>query len=59
MAAAKEASSFAKVYSAVNKKEWFYDAANSQRILNPSSNDINFPPLYSSRPFSAIRIPPK
>jgi putative endopeptidase len=57
MAAAEEASSFAKVYSAVNKKEWFMTPQTVNAYYNPSSNDINFPAAILQPPFFSDSYP--
>jgi putative endopeptidase len=57
MAMAEEASSFAKVNSDVNKREWFMTPQTVNAYYNPSSNDINFPAAILQPPFFSDSYP--
>jgi predicted metalloendopeptidase len=57
MRAADQAADFAKVYSLVDKKEWFMTPQTVNAYYNPSSNDINFPAAILQPPFFSDSYP--
>jgi putative endopeptidase len=57
MVAADQASDFEKVYTSVNKKEWFMTPQTVNAYYSPSSNDINFPAAILQPPFFSDSYP--
>ena len=57
MRAAEQAEDLTKVYSLVNRKEWFMTPQTVNAYYSPSTNDINFPAAILQPPFFSDSYP--